>query len=142
MDWTPETNRIQTWHLKPTEIAALADAKHGLLVWDDAKGWQDLVGYPFWAGKDIYRAKPAPAPTLSITVNGVTNVVAAPVTERLAHKQAYWLASPHRYSWTLPTYWMSDPVDLICLSRGLIHTSEAAARAHAMAMVGLKAEGV
>ena len=143
MPWTPETNRIQTWHLKPTEISALADAKHGLLVWNDATGWQDLVGYPFWAGKDTYRAKPAPAPTLSITVNGVTNVVAAGVTEALAYGQTYWVVCLNVPEFCTQNIWRGiTDFTKEWLERGLVHLTEAAARAHAMALVGLKAEGV
>lgn len=140
-DWTPETNRIQTMHLTGDELARLKAAKHGWIMTRGAGGWYPEDA-PIWLWGAVYRAKPAPAPTLSITVNGVTNVVASPVTEALADGQSYWSAQTEFEEFSDWHVWKGTPMNLRHLERGLVHTSRPAARAHAMAMVGLKAEGV
>lgn len=146
MDWTPETNRVPTCLLTADELAAMKAAKHGWEFWNTTEqdwsnplsDWDGTYFYP----QSIYRAKPAPAPTLSITVNGVTNVVAAPVTEKPEDGDDYFCPAPCFNDYVLSSHWISDQVDYARLNRGLIHLSETAARAHAMAMVGLKAEVV
>ena len=137
--WTPETNRIMNGLLTADERKALEAAEHGWLIFGN--GYWSSCEYPIHAER-IYRAKPAPAPTLSITVNGVTNVVAAPVTEALKQRAYYWMPNPLIGHLTAAATWDDDDVDRERMKRGLIHITEAAARAHAMALVGLKAEGV
>ena len=141
MTFDPTQNRVPTCLLTADELAALSTAmkdnggeKYHFGEWREHSnpyGWED-----------IYRAKPAPAPTLSITVNGVTNVVAAPVTEKPEHGTKYYVAAPLNDKWFTWNSWDDDADDNFYLSRRVIHLTEAAARAHAMAMVGLKAEGV
>ena len=141
-DFDPTQNRVPTCLLTADELAALKAAEHGWDYWANIEQeWRDTPEPAFQRGT-IYRAKPAPAPTLSITVNGVTNVVAAPVTEALVYEDLYWLPFPSNPSWAFRAMWMDRPADVERLKRGLIHRTEAAASAHAMAMVGLKAEGV
>lgn len=143
-DWTPETNRVPTCLLTADELAALKAAKHG---WEYMDGgsleWTKTAhDTPAWGEYTVYRAKPAPAPTLSITVNGVTNAVPEPVTEELRDDDTYWLADPTDTALAVEVLWNDDETDVLWLKRGLIHGTYNAARAHAMAMVGLKAEGV
>jgi len=136
MTFDPTQNRVPTYMLTADELAALKAAKHGLLFWNNStKAWQDNVTtdaylYP----GEIYRAKPAPAPTLSITVGGVTNVVAAPVTEALKDGTRYWVVEPTSPQWAYELPWNYDATDHRNLSRGLIHLTEAAAVSHAKAM--------
>lgn len=141
MDWTPETNRVPTCLLTADELAALKAAKHGWLYTSDGIGWFESDGDGF-SYHHVYRANPAPALTLSITVNGVTNVVAAGVTEALEMDAPYWLADTLAERFGERYNWGEEKLDHMYLSRGLVHRTEAAARAHAMAMVGLKAEVV
>lgn len=143
MTFDPTQNRVPTCLLTADELAALKAAKHGWEYHNGGNDWRIKTGGDDHLYADtVYRAKPAPAPTLSITVNGVTNVVAAGVTD-VRNGQKYWVVCLNVPEFCTQNIW--DGLTAITkewLERGLIHTSEAAARAHAMAMVGLKAEGV
>ena len=141
MTFDPTQNRVRNDLLTIGQLLQLCRAEHGWEVWN-GHAWVDAPYFAQWADEDTYRAKTAPAPKLFITVNGVTNVVAAPVTEALADGTRYFMPCPGWSSMFIETAWSGDEHDFRRLRAGLIHTSEAAARAHAMAMVGMKAEGV
>lgn len=47
----------------------------------------------------------------------------------------YWVAAPLNARFTFSTVWRGDPMEKIWLSRGFIHATEAAARAHAQALI-------
>lgn len=142
MTFDPTQNRVQTCLLTADEHRNLNAAikLNGGEYYHNGQ-WVAKHDDYLWSGS-IYRAKPAPAPTLSITVNGVTNVVAAGVTEALAQHQVYWVPCPSSARKVDFWHWTNTDDCQRRLREGLIHTSEAAARAHAMAIVGLKAEGV
>ena len=142
MTFDPTQNRVRTDLLTEDELVALKAAEHGWLVRTYDCKWVDAVPEPSWYSEETYRAKPAPAPTLSITVNGVTNVVVAPETEKPEYGKKYYVAAPLNDKWFTWNPWDDDADDNFYLSRRVIHLTEAAARAHAIAMVGLKAEGV
>ena len=140
-DFDPTQNLIRNDLLTIGQLLQLCRAEHGWEVWN-GREWVDATDAPQWADEDTYRAKTAPAPKLFITVNGVTNVVAAPVTERLKDGDDYFCPAPCFNDYVISRHWSSDQVDYQRLERGMIHLTEAAARAHAMAMIGMKAEGV
>ena len=137
MTFDPEQNRIQTGLLTADERAALEAAKHGWLrLQYSSKVWVE-ASTPVWDQYNIYRAKPAPAPT--IIVNGIE--VPEPVREELEKGCRYWLAnptSPYLYS---GLWWGGNDIDRRWLSRGLIHLTEAAAVEHAKAMLAPSMRG-
>jgi len=125
----PTQNRVPTCLLTADELAALKAAKHGVECFGSSK-WFD-ANTPTWAPNSVYRAKPAPRPT--IICNGVE--VPEPVREALEQHQAYWFASPLTEMWFQRSEWTGDYMDKRLLARGLIHLSEADAASHAKAMV-------
>lgn len=131
-DWTPENNRIQTMHLTTDEhmsLDAAIKANGGLIV--SSAGVEDLGrANPSWHPTAIYRAKPAPSPT--IICNGVE--VPEPVREALEVGTKYYVASTLSENWFIWNLWDGDEVDLFYLGRGLTHLTEAAAVSHAKAM--------
>ena len=129
MTFDPEQNRIQTGLLTDEERAALGAAKFG---WQRYRGgmWYETET-PSWDLTGIYRAKPAPAPT--IIVNGIE--VPEPVREALEVEQRYWFASVTSVHLSVGITWSGGGCDTILLKRGLIHLTEAAAVAHAKAML-------
>ena len=134
MTFDPEQNRIPTGLLTVDERAALLAAKHGYEVFSCGR-WVNCIN-PSWIADCAYRAKPAPAPT--IIVNGIK--VPEPVREALEVGQRYWLADPTDL---IPNdfYWDDDRSDRQYLSHGLIHFTEAAAFAHAKAMLAPSMRG-
>ena len=128
MTFDPEQNRIMTGLLTADERAALEGAKYG---WQKYRygNWKD-VGSPVWFQEDIYRAKPAPAPT--IIVNGIE--VPEPVRDALENGDKYWLAITSGQELSIDLIWRDHPIHHTRLNRGLIHLTEAAAVAHAKAM--------
>ena len=137
MTFDPEQNRIPTGLLTEDERDALKAAKHGWQRFlNNKKVWVETSA-PVWDPDGIYRAKPAPAPT--IIVNGIE--VPEPVREELEKGCRYWLAnptSPYLYS---ELCWGGDDTDRRWLSRGLIHLNEAAAVAHTKAMLAPSMRG-
>ena len=131
MIFDPAQNRVQTCLLTADELATLKAAKHGWEVCSASNRWiwEDMP-HPLWHGENIYRAKPAPAPT--IMVNGIA--VPEPVREALADGTKYWLPIPHYDKPRGFNIWASDQEDMRLLSLGLIHLTEAAAITHARAM--------
>lgn len=75
----------------------------------------------------------APEPPRRITVNGID--VPAPETEALKLGEQYFEARPSHVEWTRSHSWDGGDFDVHVLHRGLIHKTEAAAVAHAKAMV-------
>ena len=135
MTFDPEQNRIPTILLTAEERAALGAAKHGWKKYR-ANGWFE-VSTPIWSSDNIYRAKPAPAPT--IIVNGIE--VPEPVREELKIGQRYWAISLTCDGLVINALWSNDTIDLRRLTRGLIHLNEAAAVAHAKAMLAPSMRG-
>ena len=139
MTFDPEQNRIPTGLLTEDERAALGAAKHGWQRYHDGRWWESTPPlWAPWAADAVYRAKPAPAPT--ILVNGIE--VPEPVRKALEKGCRYWMAnptSPYLYS---ELCWGGDDTDRRWLSRGLIHLTEAAAVAHAKAMLAPSMRGV
>lgn len=135
MTFDPEQNRIQTGLLTEDERVALQAAKHGWHKYRDGN-WKD-VGSPVWFQDDIYRAKPAPAPT--IIVNGIE--VPEPVREALRLDQTYWVADLPSANLAWDRSWSNDAYDIRALNHGLIHLNEAAAVAHAKAMLAPSMRG-
>ena len=135
MTFDPEQNRIQTGLLTKDERAALETAKHG---WQRYRGgdWYE-VDTPSWDLTGIYRAKPAPAPT--IIVNGIK--VPEPVREALEVGQRYWFASVTAVHLSVGLTWSGGSCDTIVLNRGLIHLTEHAAADHAKAMLAPSMRG-
>ena len=74
-DFDPTQNLIRNDLLTIGQLLQMCRAEHGWEVWN-GREWVDATDAHQWADEDTYRAKPAPAPKLFITVNGVTNVVA------------------------------------------------------------------
>ena len=136
MTFDPEQNRVPTGLLTADERAALEGAKYG---WQKYRygNWKD-VGSPVWFQEDIYRAKPAPAPT--IIVNGIE--VPEPVWEALEVGQGYWVADVITTELSLSIRWYGDKNDRERLDRGLIHLTESAAIAHAKAMLAPSMRGM
>ena len=131
MTFDPEQNHIQTNLLTSDERAALKDAKYGWQRFlNNKKVWVE-TSVPMWDPDGIYRAKPAPAPT--ILVNGIE--VPEPVREALYDGQAYWLAITYGQDLSVGLIWRDYPIHFACLNRGLIHLTESAAVAHAKAML-------
>ena len=135
MTFDPEQNRIPTGLLTEGELAALMAAKHGWVRYAFGD-WLDTTT-PMFSELVIYRAKPAPAPT--IIVNGIE--VPEPVREALEVGQRYWLADPTSITFHKKTYWGDDDIDIRILNRGLIHLTEEAAVAHAKAMLAPSMRG-
>lgn len=81
--WTPETNRIHTDMLTPDERIALGAAKHGWLFWNDsAKAWQDkITNDAYLYPGSVYRAKPAPAPTLMSEADSFAVLISDAIAE-------------------------------------------------------------
>ena len=129
MTFDPEQNRIPSGFLTEDELAALRTAKHGWVryIFGD---WVDTPT-PIFSEGVIYRAKPAPAPT--ILVNGIE--VPEPVRKALKKGQKYFISDVAAEKLRFPSCWDGDVLDLKCLNRGLIHLTEAAAVAHAKAML-------
>lgn len=140
-DFDPTENRIQTMHLTDEERAILeaAISANGgeFSYW--IRPFAPLNGKTSWLPEYIYRAKPAPRPT--IICNGVE--VPEPVRPGADQFQTYFFASPLTEPWFQRSEWTGDYMDKRLLARGLIHLTEADAVAHARAMVlpGMK-EGV
>ena len=70
MTFDPTQNRIRTDLLAAYELAALKAAKHGWEYLYQANGvdeWIDMPDTPSWHCGTIYRAKPAPAHTITFT---------------------------------------------------------------------------
>lgn len=135
MTFDPEQNRIPTGFLTQDELAALRAAKHGWVryIFGD---WVDTPT-PIFSEGVIYRAKPAPAPT--ILVNGIE--VPEPVREALRLDQTYWVANLPSANLAWNISWSNDAYDIRALNRGLIHLTEAAAVAHAKAMLAPSMRG-
>ena len=127
MKFDPEQNRIPTGFLTEDELAALRAANHGWVryIFGD---WVDTPT-PIFSEGVIYRAKPA----TTIIVNGIE--VPEPVREALRLDQTYWVANlpSANLAWTVS--WSNDAYDSRVLNCGLIHLTEAAAVAHAKAML-------
>ena len=129
MTFDPTQNRVQTMHLTGDELDMLKAAKHGWLMYCDTYGWLPIRSVA-WIETAIYRAKPAPRPT--IICNGVE--VPEPVREALGKGEMYWVPQPDFENWRGQAFWHDHEVDNERLKRGLIHTSEADAISHAKAM--------
>jgi hypothetical protein len=131
MTFDPEQNRIQMGLLTADERAALKDVKQG---WQrflyNKKVWVE-TSTPVWDPDGIYRAKPAPAPT--IIVNGIE--VPEPVREELEVGRKYWLATTSGPELSIELIWRDHPFHRTRLNRGLIHLTEAAAVEHTKAMI-------
>lgn len=127
MTFDPEQNRIQTGLLTEDEWAALEGAKHGWQVFE-CERWIDDPN-PRWLKDVAYRAKPAP----TIIVNGIE--VPEPVREALEKGCKYWVPDVAHPYITSVTCWGDYTSDHAALKRGLIHLTEAAAVAHAKAMI-------
>lgn len=134
MTFDPEQNRIQTCLLTEDERDVLKAAKHG---WQRYRGgmWYEAET-PSWDSTGIYRAKPAPA--LTITVNGIE--VPEPVREGLGTNEEYWVADP-TFTPLYKRHWDNLPAEFRWLNSGLIHRTEAAADAHASAMLASSKKG-
>jgi len=128
MTFDPTQNRVPTCLLTVDELAALKAAKHGVECFGSSK-WFD-ANIPSWAANSIYRAKPAPRPT--IICNGVE--VPEPVRETLPIGVQIFIASPLTDPWFQRSTWTGDYMDKRLLARGLIHLTEADAVSHAKAM--------
>ena len=135
MTFDPEQNRIPTGLLTADERAALGAAKHGWQRFQNSR-WLEVLA-PLWDADAIYRAKPAPTPT--IIVNGIE--VPEPVREALEVGQGYWVADVITTELSLSIRWYGDKNDRERLDRGLIHLTEAAAIAHAKAMLAPSMRG-
>ena len=133
MTFNPEQNRIPTGLLTKDERAALETAKHG---WQRYRcgDWFEVYTPPCDL-TGIYRAKPAP----TIIVNGIE--VPEPGREALRLDQTYWLAVPTSANLAQAELWSNDAYDSRALNRGLIHLTEAAAVAHAKAMLAPSMRG-
>ena len=134
MTFEPAQNRILAGLLTEDERDVLRAAKHG---WERFHNgiWRDCPA-PVWHSGTVYRAKPAPKPT--IIVNGIE--VPEPVREGLETNAEYWLADPT----LMPSYkrrWDGFPVEIKWLNSGLIHQSKDAADAHAKAMLAPSMRG-
>lgn len=70
----------------------------------------------------------------TITCNGFT--VPKPISDPLKYGDVYWLAAPHFSRFTTSYVWFDVDANTHHFSRGLIHLTEAAAIAHAKAMIG------
>ena len=135
MTFDPEQNRIQTGLLTDEELNALMAAKHGHEIFSCAR-WTDCPN-PEFTASSIYRAKPAPAPT--IIVNGIE--VPEPVREELENGQLYWLVFPVGEELSMEATWYDEATHHTRLNRGLIHLTEDAAVAHAKAMLAPSMRG-
>ena len=137
MTFDPEQNRIQMGLLTADERAALEAAKHGWECFVDGHWWEAYAPL-IWSVNTIYRAKPAPAPT--IIVKGIE--VPEPVREALEVGQGYWVADVITTELSLSIRWYGDKNDRERLDRGLIHLTEEAAVAHAKAMLAPSMRGM
>lgn len=135
MTFDPEQNRIPTGLLTDEERAALKDVKHGWQWYHYGRWWESLA--PSWEANTIYRARPAPAPT--ILVNGIE--VPEPVREALRLDQTYWVADLPSANLAWDRSWSNDAYDSRVLNRGMVHLTEAAAVAHAKAMLAPSMRG-
>ena len=129
MTFDPEQNRIPAGLLTAYERAALGAAKHGWQRFQNSR-WLEVLA-PLWDADAIYRAKPAPTPT--IIVNGIE--VPEPVREALKKGQEHWVADGEARKFSFFSMWSGDAFDQRRLKRGLIHLTEEAAVAHAKAML-------
>lgn len=129
MTFDPEQNRIPTGLLTDEELNALMATKHGHEIFSCAR-WTDCPN-PEFTASFIYRAKPAPAPT--IIVNGIE--VPEPVREGMEEGQAYFAPDVYTEKLCYLNRWGGDTYDLMRLNRGLIHLTKAAAVEHAKAML-------
>ena len=136
MTFDPEQNRIPTGLLTADERAVLGAAKHGWQRFLNGHWWESLA--PLWEANAIYRAKPAPAPT--IIVNGIK--VPEPVREALRIGQRYWATSLTCGGLAINALWSNDPIDQRRFKYGLIHLTEEAAVAHAKAMLAPSMRGM
>jgi len=121
-------NRIRTDLLTAEELAAMKAAKHGWeMIYYDMT-WKDVPD-PAWIPDYIYRAKPAPRPTI------ICNGVEVPEPVRGIEKDGeYWIALPDHEDWACSMVWANDACDRLMQQRGLIHLTEADAVSHAKAM--------
>ena len=71
----------------------------------------------------------------TIKVNGFD--VPAPISEAPEHRQMVYLAHAANVDFNLDFTWQGDDTSVSWLSRGLIHSTESAAIAHAKAMLGI-----
>ena len=131
MTFDPEQNRVSTGLLTANERVVLEAAKHGHEVFSGHR-WVNCSN-PVWVADYAYRAKPAPAPTIIVIVNGIE--VPGPVREALEIGQRYWFVSVTATRLSVGITWTAGHSDTIVLNRGLIHLTEAAAVAHAKAML-------
>ena len=69
------------------------------------------------------------------TVNSF--VVPAPMDVEPEEGAKYWIPAMPVNEWTVVNMWPDESFDLLCLKRGLIHLTEAAAVANAKAMCGI-----
>lgn len=136
MTFDPEQNRIQIGLLTDEERAALGAAKHGWLCYRN-DCWVNFQDPRICTTGDILRAKPAPAQT--ILVNGIE--VPEPVREALRNFDKYWLVFPVGAELSMEVTWYDEAIHHTRLNRGLIHLTEAAAVAHAKAMLAPSMRG-
>lgn len=137
MTFDPEQNRIPTGLLTADERAALGAAKHGWEICTKDRRWVHSPIAILEIDDAIYRAKPAPAPT--IIVNGIE--VPEPVREALEEGCKYWLADVAHPQLTSVACWGGYTSEHTALDRGLIHLTEEAAVAHAKAMLAPSMQG-
>jgi len=135
MTFDPEQNRILAGLLTEDERDVLRAAKHG---WERFQNgiWRDCPA-PVWHSGTVYRAKPAPKPT--IIVNDIE--VPEPVREALVKRQQYWVVDLGTQNMATDITWNNDDFDRRQLERGLIHPTESAAVAHAKAMLAPSMRG-
>ena len=71
----------------------------------------------------------------TISVNGFE--VPKPICKRLVTGDEYYLPGLDRFNFVCCSLWVGDELDLLRFERGIVHTTEEAAIAHAKAMLGI-----
>lgn len=111
-------------------IAAAAEGKVVQYLAADGK-WYDGSGA--FMHPNTYRVKPEEPKT--IKVNGFD--VPEPMREAPARGAVYFIALPNAQNYYQGHLWDAFPVETFWLSRGLLHSTQEAAVAHAKAMLGI-----
>ena len=127
-----ELNEFQKWCkeiLPVVQAAANGDTIQGRFYPDGA--WEDC--HASWEVLRItceYRIKPK-----TIKVNGFD--VPEPMRIRPVVGSTYWIVSLAKAEMCDDYTWEGGPIDELWLSRGICHTTDVAAIAHAKAMLGI-----
>ena len=138
-EWTdgPVTGTLKELNVKPGDVVENQKTKCRYMVAPDMTVGGPHVNICIDDYKIISRSSRAPTPT--IIVNGIE--VPEPVREALEKRQVYWLVFPVGAELSMEATWYDEATHHTRLNRGLIHLTEAAAVAHAKAMLAPSMRG-